>query len=440
MNLAEYKPNLLNLPKFSETNLVLTDHCTTDGDEGTYYYQTWESTQFKIDVRLTSDLLIEYGLNIIHIDQLAPTSYYQKFKNFIPPLVKQLEQEQLNFTLTYLEENIGKERFTQRWVCGTERLEVKLDESCQVKNYYYYSEKDGQYGERFYTVDGQLYKVVESDAERNKQVKEFSLQGQLTAAYSETGGIKVGLASYYTEDGQLIGEIDYDVYPTHTIGYRNARQIATVNGVDFPAYTQSLTWYFKTYNSQKAIIFVDAMTGEVEKKEAPKRPVIPEIIEPRGFMEFLREMVGANNFYIGDHEGFVCKEDYLDLFEAMRNIAADKMSVEMIEINERHEIPSTITYDIQFSINKVVKSFSFSSMTDWIEIDFIRKINEALRESGAVYTFYSVMDIRWGQDLGLVFLPDATAKCIEAYVTRSGLDMYWGGIRNFVDINTIPSY
>ncbi len=147
--------------------------------------------------------------------------------------------------------------------------------------------------------------------------------------------------------------------------------------------------------------------------------------EEDSFYAFMHNLLGHENIYAGDSEGFAGADDYENLFHKMATME-DILGDFVIEESDEK-------WHIKLTINHHPVNFSMTRGTDWFNPQFVQHINLALRYYGFASGFYIFHDGRWGQQPGIVYLHDALGKSIDEILHRLNIRDHWGTLDNRIE-------
>ncbi|SEW49797.1 hypothetical protein [Chitinophaga arvensicola] len=100
---------------------------------------------------------------------------------------------------------------------------------------------------------------------------------------------------------------------------------------------------------------------------------------PRFFYEFLRDMLGADGMYYEAHDTFEGANEYITCFKRWVTLSDSPVITQEITASETAD--EVYTFDI--SINGAAGQFTINgSMGDWMDMSFLRKVNNVMRRSG----------------------------------------------------------
>lgn len=426
MNIASEKPPLLQEDRFANTSLVLTDYNDTPGNRP--IFQTWSSPEFNINLRYSDDLQTITGSNSIRLEALSEQSHYSKYKNYIPPVVKEKDAEGKKFILTSLTETFEDQKIHQTWHHDGIAIDARLTHALELLDY---SIRDTE-GELWtildYYADGTLRNSTLRDEHRLFHRKYYHPNGQLDTECSETQqGVRVGKSYYFNDDGSPIAEHDFEHFPHHSVSYTKAKQIAEQAGISPQKTELQLYWEILDENFIPSIR-IDAVKGTYEILKTPDQDTAPTAQSEQPFEDFVADLVGREKMYMNDSEIISSPQDYVGILNELLEITQPRIDLGEITMSGTGE-----NWNCAIVINKIKHTFTVQGNTDWFDDAFIKNINSALRESGSKHTFYSIRDGSWGQEMCFVYIHDTLAKCICAFIKQRSPDLDWGSIDNFVD-------
>ncbi|RAJ87278.1 hypothetical protein CLV59_10127 [Chitinophaga dinghuensis] len=383
MNLANYKPDLLLHEKFAE--LVLQSHDS--------YSQIWTSDELYIDINYYKDTCIYFAINTINLEAVTPQSWYWRYKSFTPPLLAEYAQNGKNYILETVTEDLVENTIIQAWGLPEEVIEVLLSEDLQIKQYRLITQDNGY---DVYSIYSPAIKLKQrltyiSDSQVKKEYY-FPNGNRWFVQYETDEGDKIkGPTAIYNEDGALLAEFEEE-------------QLCSLPPIH-DALSAKIQVVLQRYNTMK------------QWQEMPNKWAGADIFEA-----FLYEVLGHENIYKGYHEDFASVNDYENLFHIMATMAGIPVNFTVEESDEH--------WDIQLHIQNDPIKVSIMRDTDWFNLQFIERINMALRNNESTHTFYIFQSGGWGQELGIVYMHDALGKCIDEIIHRLDIRYNWGSLDN----------